>query len=87
VIGEKNMDDIDRLDQVIGQLAALNTFCIAVVATHPDPQALRKCLLTLSEVTIAKTLGGAASDQMLAGVEIVLSDLRSAADKRLARGE
>lgn len=78
------MNDTDRLENVIGQLAALKTFCIAVVVTHPDPRTLSECLSSLSEVTIAKTLGVAASEQMLAGVESVLADLKAAAARRVA---
>ena len=66
------------------QLAALKTFCVAVLATHPEPEILKKCLDTLSEVTLAKTLGDSASEAMLAGVESVLADLKTAADRRLS---
>jgi hypothetical protein len=79
------MNDEDRFDHIVGQLAALKTFCVAVVATHPDPNALASCLSTLSEVTVAKTLGIAASESMIEGMESVLSDLKHATTQRLAR--
>jgi len=80
------MNEIDRLEHIIGQVAALKTFCVTVVATYPNPVELSKCLSTLAEVTMAKTLGGAASESVLADIESVLADLKDAASKRLADG-
>lgn len=57
------MRDRDRLDYVIGQLAALKTFCFAVVASHPDWQTLGVCITAMSEQTLADLLVTPASDK------------------------
>ena len=50
------MNNEDRLDYLIGQVATLKSFCIALAITHREPAALQRAFAKAAEITTAKTL-------------------------------
>lgn len=63
------MTDSERIDFLIGQVAALKAFSISLIIREPDPRALLQLFDRGSEHTIAKTLPTKASEAMLQGME------------------
>lgn len=59
----------ERADALAGQVAALKTICAALIATHTNRDALRDALGAMKEMSIAKALGGLASDETIDALE------------------
>lgn len=69
------MNNEERLDFVIGQVAVLKAFCAAVVISHPAPESILQVFTRASEITTAKMLPTGASEAMLEGIESMTQDL------------
>lgn len=69
------MNNHDRLDYLIGQVATLKAFCIALAITHREPAVLQRIFTRVAEITTAKTLPTEASEAMLGGMENMANDL------------
>lgn len=72
------MTEEERLDYACGQITALQTFCIALAATHPDLQRLLREFEGGSEITTAKDLASPATDALLRGEDAMRSRLADA---------
>lgn len=70
------MNDEERLDFVIGQVAVLKAFCAAAVINHPNPEAVLRTFNKTTEITTAKMLPTGASEAMLEGIESMTQDLQ-----------
>lgn len=62
----------ERADALAAQVSALKAICFALVSTHSNPAALRDVLSRMKEISIAKALGGSASDAMIVELERLL---------------
>lgn len=62
----------ERADALAAQVSALKSICFALVSTHSNPVALRDVLSHMKEISIAKALGGSASDAMIVELERLL---------------
>jgi len=69
------MTNEDRLDFLIGQVAAMKAFCIASAVSHTNPSELLAAFQRGSEYTVAKTLPTVASEAMLQGMDSMNQDL------------
>jgi hypothetical protein len=79
------MTNEERLDYLIGQVAAIQAFCAASLVAHPRPSAVLVAFESASEVTIAKTIPTAASDAMIQGVESMCDRLIKSIQLEVAR--
>ena len=79
------MNDSERLDYVIGQVAALKAFCITLICLHPAPRQLATALEKFAEMGVAKTLPTRASDAMIEGMETMKAHLLSVAQDEAKR--
>ncbi len=79
------MTDNERLDFAIGQVAALKSFCVALVSTHANPDGLVAYLSLASEVAAAKSLPTLASDAMVEGLERMQNDLLAIVQREVQR--
>lgn len=62
------MTDAERIDYLTGQVVALKGFCIALIASHPDPELLGHAIERTGEQAVALALPTSASDALLAGL-------------------
>ena len=69
------MNNEQKLDFIIGQVASLKAFCISVIVAHPKPTELFTHFSHASEITAAKTLPTQASEAMIEGLESISRDL------------
>lgn len=72
------MTEEERLDYACGQIVALQTFCIALAATHPDRPRLLREFEQGCEITTANALPTPASDALLRGLAAMRSRLAGA---------
>jgi hypothetical protein len=73
---------VDRIDYLIGQVAALKAFCVAVIASHKDPSLLMHATAKIGEINVAQALPTPATDATLKGMEDVQAALmRTFADR------
>lgn len=79
------MNNEQRLDFVIGQVASLKAFCICAIGTHPRPAELLAYFSRASEITAAKTLPTQASEAMIEGIESINRDLLRVLQEEVSR--
>lgn len=77
------MPDPDRADFALGQIAAMKTFCIAILHTFPDPARLEMIFNALAQATHDKTFPRPFSDATIAGLENMTADLADALRKKV----
>lgn len=69
------MEQEERLDYLIGQVAALKAFCAAILVDHPAPSNVLAAFNKAGEMAISKTLPTVASEPMLTGMQTMCADL------------
>lgn len=79
------MNDAQRVQYLMGQVAALQVVLLAFIDTHPEPKVIAPRLERLSEGGVARLLPSEGSDEMLAGFEAVVEKACALARERLQR--
>lgn len=78
------VDEIDRLDFVVGQVEGLMAVVLAIVKTHPDPALLATQINVVEQVSLAKNGASPISDASVDGIRDILDRVKKHAD-RVAR--
>ena len=61
------MNSDEKTDYLIGQANTLNTFCIALIRSHPDSSALQDAFDKSREMALAKDVQTTVSEATLTG--------------------
>ena len=68
-----------RLDSVIGEMAAIQCAVLALITTHPDPEALREHLEDVLTKGLARLEPTSAPDEAISGFQLAAKSFRAAA--------
>ena len=71
------MTEKERLDYVQGQVAALKSFCLALMAAHPNPTLLFDRMERFGNQQAGILLGQPASDALLQGADAMRDQLHA----------
>lgn len=77
------MTDAERIDFLLGQVAAIKAFCLAAVIAHPDRELLADAFHLMAEHTDVKMLASPATDELLEGI----AEVRSAVERVVGLAE
>lgn len=71
--------DQERLDTLIGEVTAVRMGVLALMMSHPDPDALRDQLEDLLTKGLGRLEPTSAPDQTIVGFQVAANSLRAAA--------